>query len=241
MAVSLLLLVGAELVTRSLEAARRTYPGFEASHVASVEMDLRQNGYDEARGRVFYRQLIDALRADARIESATFAAFEPIAFLETPARTVAIEGYEPRRDEDLAFLFNIVDSDYFRTLRIDLRAGREFENRDDRGAAPVLMVNNTFAERFWGGAANAIGKRVRVAGGEWRDGDWRGRGYQVRADQRIAAPLFLSALSAVAQVGYDAARPRLLDCARDQPGSRRCAGGHRARSCRDARHGSADL
>ena len=100
-AVSLLLLVGAGLVSRSLDAARRAYPGFDASHVASIDMDLRQNGYDEARGRVFYRQLMDAVRADAGIESATLAAFEPVAFLETPARTVAIEGYEPRRDEDL--------------------------------------------------------------------------------------------------------------------------------------------
>ena len=44
---------------------------------------------------------------------------------------MAIEGYEPRRGEDLAFMSNIVGSDYFRTLRINLVAGREFEDRDD--------------------------------------------------------------------------------------------------------------
>ena len=47
-------------------------------------------------------------------------------------------------------------------------AGREFEDRDDETAAPVAIVNTTLAQRFWGGAANAIGKRIRVADGDWR-------------------------------------------------------------------------
>ncbi len=167
-AVSLLLLVGAGLVTRSLEAARHANPGFDQSHVTSLAVDLQQNGYDEARGRVFYRHLLDAARADAGIESATLAAYDPLAFLETRAQRVAIDGYEPRRGEDLSFLSNTVGPDYFRTLRIDLMAGRAFEDRDDETAAPVAVVNNTLAQRFWGGAANAIGKRIRAGDGDWR-------------------------------------------------------------------------
>lgn len=65
-------------------------------------------------------------------------------------------------------LSNTVGPDYFRTLRINIIAGREFEERDDESASPVAIVNHTFAEQFWGGAANAIGKRVRVADGDWR-------------------------------------------------------------------------
>ena len=167
-AVSLLLLIGAGLTTRNVEAARRAYPGFDAGHVTAIAVDLKQNGYDEARGRVFYRRLLDAARAEPGVESATLAAFVPMAFLDTRALRVAIEGYEPRRDEDLAFLSNTVGSDYFRTLRINLMAGRAFEDRDDETAAPVAVVNNTLAQRFWGGAANAIGKRIRVADGDWR-------------------------------------------------------------------------
>jgi putative ABC transport system permease protein len=167
-AVSLLLLVGSGLLTRSLEAARRAYPGFDQRHVTAIALDVRQNGYDESRGRVFYRKLLDAARADPGVESATLAAFTPLGFLDTRAQRVAIEGYEPRRDEDLAFMSNAVGSDYFRTLRIDLVRGREFEDRDAEIAAPVAIVNETLARRFWGGATNAIGKRVRVADGDWR-------------------------------------------------------------------------
>jgi macrolide transport system ATP-binding/permease protein len=167
-AVSVLLLVGAGLVTRSLAAARRAYPGFDPGHVTVLAVDVKQNAYDEARGRAFYRQLLDAARADPGIESATLAAFVPLAFLDTAARRVAIDGYEPRRGEDLAFMSNTVGPDYFRTLRISLVAGRAFEDRDDETGAPVVVVNNTLAQRFWNGAPNAIGRRVRIGDGEWR-------------------------------------------------------------------------
>jgi predicted permease len=167
-AVSLLLLVGAGLATRSVEAARRANPGFDPTHMTAVTLDVKQNAYDESRGRVFYRHLLEAARADAGIESATLAAFTPMGFLDTPVRRVAIEGYEPGRGEDLAFMWNAIGSDYFRTLRINLMAGREFEDRDDETGASVAVVNNTLAQRFWGGAANAIGKQVRVGDSDWR-------------------------------------------------------------------------
>jgi predicted permease len=167
-AVSLLLLVGAGLATRSVEAARSAYPGFDPSQVTAIALDVQQNGYDEARGRVFYRHLLDGARADAGVESATLAAYTPLGFLDTPARRVTIEGYEPRRGEDLSFMWNSVASDYFRTLHIPVMAGREFEDRDDETAAHVAVVNQTLAQRFWGGVSGAIGKRVRVGDADWR-------------------------------------------------------------------------
>jgi putative ABC transport system permease protein len=167
-AVSLLLMVGSGLVTRSLDVARRANPGFDADHVTAIAVDVKQNGYDESHGRAFYRQLLDSARADAGVESATLAAYIPLGFLDTPARRLAIEGYEPRRGEDIALMWNSVGPDYFRTLRIRLLQGRAFEDHDDQTSAPVAIVNETLAQRFWGGAAHAIGKRVRAADGEWR-------------------------------------------------------------------------
>jgi putative ABC transport system permease protein len=162
-AVSLLLLVGAGLVMRSLEAARGANPGFDQHHVTTLAVDVKQNAYDESHGRVFYRQLLDTARADPEIESATLAAYNPLAFLETRPERVTIESYEPRRGEDVSFMSNTIGPDYFRTLRIPLMAGRAFEDRDDETAAPVAVVNSTLAQRFWGSAAHAIGKRIRVA------------------------------------------------------------------------------
>lgn len=167
-AVSLVLLTGAGLVMRSLDAARRANLGYDAARVTSVAVDLKQNGYDVGRGRTFYRNLLDAARADTTVESATLAAVEPMNFLDTVVQTVMLEGYQPRSDEDLVLASNIVASGYFRTLRIPILSGREFEDRDDERAAPVIIVNKTLADRFWGGTANAIGKRVRLPNDEWR-------------------------------------------------------------------------
>ena len=170
-AVSLLLLVGAGLVTRSLDAARRADPGFDPAHVTAVEMDLRQGGYDDARGRLFYRRLLDTVRAGGGVDSAALAAFKPLNFTDTRAQPVSVEGYDALRDEDLTFLQNVVSPDYFATLRIALEAGRPFEERDDERAAPVVMVNHTLAERFWGGAgtrsASAFGSRTETGARWW--------------------------------------------------------------------------
>ena len=116
-AVSLLLLVGAGLATRSFEAAGRANPGFDATHVAVVEVDVKQNGYDEARGRLFYHKLLDGARTNPGVESATLAAYTPMGLLDTRVQRVAVERYELRKGEDLAFMWNSVGPDYFRTLR----------------------------------------------------------------------------------------------------------------------------
>ena len=167
-AVSLLLLVGAGLVTRSLDAARHAYPGFQVNGVTMVELDLKQHGYDEARGRVFYKRLLDEVRNDGAVESAALAGWPPLNFLETRGQPVRIEGYDSRRDEDLVFLSSAVTPEYFSTLRIPLRAGRPFQEADDETSTPVVIVNGTLADRYLGGAQRALGRRISVGGGEWR-------------------------------------------------------------------------
>jgi predicted permease len=167
-AVSLLLLIGAGLVTRSLEAAQRADRGFAVDHVTAINMDLKANGYDDARGKIFYRQLLKTARAQPGVESASLATFLPLAFLDTRSTKVEIDGYEPGRDEDLSMLSNTVGPDYFRTLRIKMIAGREFADRDDEMAQPVAVVNKTLADKFWGSATSAIGRKVQMAGGDWR-------------------------------------------------------------------------
>jgi macrolide transport system ATP-binding/permease protein len=167
-AVSLMLLIGAGLAIRGVEAARSADPGFDKAGVAVIELNVKPQGYDTARGRVFYRQLLDAARAGAGVQSATLAEHTPLGLLDTRLERAAVDGYTPRQGEDLAFMYNTVAPDYFRTLRIDLLAGREFEDHDGDASAPVAVVNRTLAERFWGGTTAAIGQRVRLGEGEWR-------------------------------------------------------------------------
>lgn len=166
-AVSLLLLVGAGLVTRSLTAAEHADRGFDAVHVTAIDVNLKANGYSEPQGRIFYRHLLDAVRESPGIESATLAALTPLTFLDRGLQRVAVEGLVLKQGEDLSMLSNVVGPDYFRTLRIHVVAGREFEDRDDETSTAVVVVNRTLAERFWGDAESAIGKRISVADGGW--------------------------------------------------------------------------
>jgi predicted permease len=167
-AVSMLLLTGAGLVTRSLEAARTADAGFDATNVISVVLDVKSVGYDEVRGRAFFKQLLEVVRSGQGVESASLAAYSPLTFVDAGRQAFAVDGYVPRDDEDLISLTNTVAPDYFRTLKIGLRSGREFENRDDQTAAPVAIINETMARRFWKQPAAAVGQRVRVSEGDWR-------------------------------------------------------------------------
>jgi len=168
-AVSLALLVGAGLVTRSLAAAERADRGYIADQVTATDLDLKANGYTEASGRDFYRRLLSRLRSTTGVTSATLAVYTPLEFLDTRRQRVGIDGYEPRKGEDLSMMSNIVAPGYFRTLSIPLAAGREFSDHDDQTSAPVVVVNRTLAERYWEHVDAAIGKRLRTEDGVWRD------------------------------------------------------------------------
>jgi predicted permease len=167
-AVSLVLLVGAGLVFRGLETARGTDAGFDSRAVGSIAVDLQPAGYTSATGPVFFERLLRSVRDDSTIESASVARFIPLGMVDPGTQPVTVEGYQPREDEDLRFLYNAVGPDYFKTLRITMLAGREFAEQDDASSQKVAIVNETLARRFWDHPQAAIGKRLATSPGEWR-------------------------------------------------------------------------
>ncbi len=148
-AVSVLLLVGAGLVVRSLEAARTANVGFDERHVTAVTVELQSSGYDEARGRVFYERLLDALRAQSGNDTASLASILPLTMVDSNSLEIAVEGHEPRKGEDMRLLVNSVSPGYLETLRIPLLAGRDFARTDREASLPVAIVNETMARRYW--------------------------------------------------------------------------------------------
>lgn len=167
-AVSLVLLVAAGLVFRGLQVARGTDAGFDPRAVGSVALNLQPSGYSTASGQNFYERLLRDVRADAAIEAAALARFVPLGMVDPGTLAITVEGYTPRADEALEFLYNTVGEDYFKTLRIALLAGREFTETDTATAMKVAIVNETMARRFWDSPAAAIGKRIATDPGDWR-------------------------------------------------------------------------
>jgi predicted permease len=100
-ALSVLALVGAGLFVRSLWQAQRADPGFNPDDVVLASFDPFLNGYDERRGREFYRRLVERVEATAGMQSVTLARRLPLTLSGIAFAALTVEGYTPGRDEDL--------------------------------------------------------------------------------------------------------------------------------------------
>ena len=89
-ALSLIALVGAGLFLRSLEATAKTDPGFEATNLLTVGFDLDLQGYSQAKGDAFLRQLGERIGSLPGVASASHAAAGPLSF--AMVRSVFLEG-----------------------------------------------------------------------------------------------------------------------------------------------------
>ncbi|MGH9350031.1 MAG: ABC transporter permease [Vicinamibacterales bacterium] len=160
-ALCLILLVGAGLFLQSLRRAQRLDPGFDADNVVLAAFDLFPAGYDRARGVAFQQRVVEQVRALPGVEHASLAARVPLAFSGRSSTGVNIEGYEPRKDEEVVVSYNEVTAGYFETMQIPVVRGRSFGERDTAAAPPVLVINETMARRYWG-TQDPVGRYVRI-------------------------------------------------------------------------------
>jgi predicted permease len=157
-ALSVLLLVCSVLVVRSLQRALHAPIGYNPEGAASVSFDLNIQGYNEARGRVFERQLLEKVRALPGIESAALVDWLPLS-LNFNSDSVYIEGQPKPKAAEAPTVYDFsVSSDYFRTMQTRLLEGREFDVRDKEGGTRVAVVNQAFVQQLLHGE-RAIGKR----------------------------------------------------------------------------------
>src|SRR5262245_18853921 len=167
-AVSLVSLLCAGLFIRSLAEQRKANLGFDSDRALLVSMELFPSGYDEKRGVEFYRQLVARVAALPGIESASLSSQVPPNLFPGSSAGFGIEGYTPRADEMINIEYEVVAPRYFQTMRIPLVEGRDFSDADNAQSAPVAIVNETMARRYWGQGRSPVGKRLRAISGKWR-------------------------------------------------------------------------
>lgn len=158
-ALSLLLLVGAGLFLRALGRARSLDPGFSADQVQMASTNVSILARDEARGRAFYQQLLENVRALPGVESASLARHVPLSLGSLTTRVQA-EGVESPNETGVAIDWNAVTPGYFGTMRIPLLQGRDFLPGDRTHAPTVGIASEALARRFWPGR-DPIGRRLR--------------------------------------------------------------------------------
>jgi macrolide transport system ATP-binding/permease protein len=160
---SFILLVGAALLLESLQKIRTASPGFSTTSVVTTGVSLVAAGYDVPRAKTFQDELIDRLRALPGVESAAFARVTPLDYKTYSSTPIAVDGYQPRLEEQPEIEYNQVGPGYLATLGIPLLSGREFARSDDEAAPLVAIVNRTMMVRYWGGQ-DPIGRRLQVKG-----------------------------------------------------------------------------
>ena len=134
MATALVLLVSAGLFLRTLDAARALDPGFAARDGVVAALDMAAAGYDEARALATLRRVVDAVEAVPGVEAAAIGQRLPLTMTDSSDRTVEVAGYAPRAGEEMTVYYASVGAGYFEALRLPLAGGRDFTDRDTRGA-----------------------------------------------------------------------------------------------------------
>jgi predicted permease len=156
-ALSLLLLVGAGLFTRSLMNLRKLDPGFRTANLVVFTIDAARNGYNQARVHQLYEDIQQRLASVPGVASASLAQIVPLSG-DNSMNSIHVQGYEPKTDENMNPNFNEVSPGYFQTMGIPVLLGRGFTLQDKLGAHQVAVVNETFAQRFLG-TGNPLGRR----------------------------------------------------------------------------------
>jgi predicted permease len=164
-AVSLVLLVAAGLLVRSVTRAQSVDLGFDHRSVLNLSMDVSQQGVDDERGRAFYRDVEERVRALPGVQSVSYAYSVPFGYYSS-SEYIEAEGRPVERDKrQPAASYNVVSAGYFDTLRIPIARGRGFTIQDDERSPWVAVVNQFMADRLWPGE-DPIGKRFRPQGSD---------------------------------------------------------------------------
>ena len=174
-AISIVLLVGASLMLRGVMQLRQVNPGFDPRQVLMMEMNPTYQGDDSAQTRVTrYSNLLQRIaeipgaEVVAANNSPPFVPQRPWNRIEISAEGQPIDeqARNPRPN------FQTVSNDYFKLLRIPLRQGRLFDERDNLDAPGVCVISTRLAESIWPNE-QSIGKRLKLGTpGDEAHPDW---------------------------------------------------------------------
>jgi len=167
---SLLLLIGAGLFTKSLGNLRNLGPGFNPQNLVGFEMDPSYSGYSVPRLKTFYPQLLDSLSSIPGVQSTGLASVRILEDNEWDS-SMTVEGFNPPSpDAHPEPYMNEISPNYFATMGVPIVNGRDFRPSDTRevnhqpddpfGWNPaVVMINETFAKKYFAGR-NPVGMHI---------------------------------------------------------------------------------
>ena len=157
-AVGLVLLVASGLLIHSFVRVLQVDPGFDRRDLLIASLSLPDNRYTGAQQAQFYQQLLSRVRALPGVQSAS--AGWPLPMATSGMRiSFDIEGHPlPEGDRNTARI-SLANPGFFETMRIPLLKGREFRDSDDAKASPVVIVSQSFAQKYFSNE-DPVGKHI---------------------------------------------------------------------------------
>ncbi len=225
MALACVLLIGAMLLTSSLLRVLQVNPGFHATQRLSIQVDLPASRYPKPAQQIaFYQLLLDRVSTVPAVASAAITSYVPGDMFGSRSG-LRMEGRpQPRTIEDWPKAhFRVVSDGFLAMMGVPVLRGRAFSAQDRADSAPVVLISQTTARRYWG-AEEPVGQRVAIGTqAEWRTivgvvGDLRHQGLDKDFAPEIYIPLpqFPFRLSAMALVIHSSAPEGLVSAVRHE-------------------------
>jgi putative ABC transport system permease protein len=161
---SLLLLVGAGLFTRTLRNLKSLDLGFTTDHLVTFNIDPSLAGYPPAQNLEVDTRVLRALASLPGVRSVAGTTDSELAN-DNWSSNITIAGYTAKEDEDMNVERPRVSPQYFSAMGMTLLAGRELTDADRAGTQKVAVVNETFARHFLGDPQHALGHYLANGGG----------------------------------------------------------------------------
>ena len=171
-ALAVVLLAGCGLMLKTMWRLGAVDPGFRADHVLTARVTLTGTKWDAPeRLNAFCDEVVAAVRRLPGVSSAALTLSLPIEGSQWGSVFIGSGKPVPPRAELPTAAFTPVSAEYFQTMGIALKRGREFTRQDDQRAPHVVVVNETLARGLWPGE-DAVGKRLKQG---WPEGTepWR--------------------------------------------------------------------
>jgi predicted permease len=159
-ALALVLLVGAGLLTRSFSGMMSIDRGFNSEGVMTMRIQMPRSRYKNGQKRIeFANRLLDQVRALPEVQAAGVINHTPFGSIAMTSFFSIEENPPIDRETDKSIPVGTVSEDYFKSLGIPLISGRVFTNQDVDGSPDVAIVNQAFARRFFPDT-DPVGKRI---------------------------------------------------------------------------------
>jgi putative ABC transport system permease protein len=171
-AITLVLLVCAGLLIRTVMRLKNVDTGFNAQNILAMNIGLPSIKYPKPENQIaFFKQVTERIAALPGVKAAGTTSVLPLSD-NFDGRGLAVEDHPKPRGEEITVDLYIATPGYLRAMEIPLLKGRSITEQDGIDSAKIALINRTMADQLWANE-DPLGKRIKFPGSEKNPQPWR--------------------------------------------------------------------